>query len=424
MKPFCFVAFLLAASPAFSQLTATAGPPAPAAPSVFGQVNGHVICGDTDAPGRFASVQLISEKPEPMHFSNFDPAKNPDFTKAMSVVFSTLMKGSNLSALAGIDGSFSLDKVPPGTYYVVAQLPGYQSPLSKFSQAERMKADEATLKAVESVAEKIVVAPDQTAHVELRLERGASLSGSVRYDDGSPASGVTPILMAQQKDGKWKDLALSMVPAPTDDRGRFRFYGLPPGKYAVKAALPTMQASAGLGSGSIAMHMNMGDALLVYSGGALREKDVKPVAVGTGDEVDGVEILFPLAGLHAVAGTVVAKSDNHPVSTGAVSLLDSETKAVVRTAMLDREGSFRLNYVPEGQYTLKVAGAADTEKTDSPLEESDFARMMNRKTLRSYGEAERTFTLKTDETALTLQVPDAPAKAAAGNPTPQPQSLP
>ncbi len=369
-------------------------------------------------PARFASLQLISEKPEQMDFSNFDPIKNPDFTKAMSVVFSTLMKGSNLSALAGIDGSFSLEKVPAGTYYVVAQLPGYQSPLSKFSQAERMLAKPDTLKAVESAAEKIVVAPDQAAHVELRLERGASLSGSVRYDDGSPAPGVTPILISQERDGKWKDLALTLVPAPTDDRGRFRFYGLPPGKYAVKAALPTMQASTGLGSGSVAMHMNMGDALVVYSGGVVREKDVKAVEVGSGDEVDGIEILFPLAGLHAIAGTVVAKSDNHPVNAGTVSLLDSETNSVVRAVMLDHEGNFRLNYVPEGQYTLKVNGAADAEKTDSPIEESDFARMMNGKIIKSYAEAERTFTLKTDETALTLQVSDAPAKVQAGNPAP------
>jgi hypothetical protein len=422
MKSFSFVALVLATSPVFAQLGATASqsaaPVPAAAPTLFGQVNGRVICGDTDAPGRFASVQLVSEKPEQMGFSNFDPTKNPDFAKSLSVVFSTLLKGSNLSALAGIDGSFSLDKVPPGTYYVVAQLPGYQSALSQFSQAERMKADPDTLKAVQSSAEKIVVGPDQAAHVELRLERGSSLSGSVRYDDGSPASGVTPILISLQKDGKWKDLALSMVPTPTDDRGRFRFYGLPPGKYAVKAALPTTQASMGLGTGSMAMHMNLGDALVVYSGGTTREKDVKPVEVGSGDDVDGLEVIFPLSGLHAVAGTVVAKSDNHPVISGAIALLDSETKAVVRSAMLDREGGFRLNYVPEGQYTLKISGAADTEKSESPMEESDIGRMMSGKKIKSYGEAERTFTLKTDETTITLQVPDAHGKAPAGNPTP------
>jgi hypothetical protein len=152
----------------------------------------------------------------------------------------------------------------------------------------------------------------------------------------------------------------------------------------------------------------------------LREKEIKPVEVGSGDEVDGIEIIFPISGLHALAGTVVAKSDNHPVTAGAVSLLDPDTREIVRTAMLDREGSFRLNYVPEGQYTLKVTDAADTEKPETGIpgmEETDFGRMMNSKTLKSYGEIERTIILKTDETTLILQVPDAPAKGKAGNST-------
>lgn len=114
---------------------------------------------------------------------------------------------------------------------------------------------------------------------------------------------------------------------------------------------------------------------------------------------------------------MVAKSDNHAVNSGAISLLDSETKAVVRTAMLDREGGFRLNYLPEGSYTLKVSGAADTEKSESPMEERDLGRMMSSKKIKSYGEAERTFTLKTDETTITLQVPDTPGKAPTGNAT-------
>jgi hypothetical protein len=407
MKLVAAVCLVFAAS-LFGQQPATTAPPA-----LFGQVTGRVICGDTDRPGRFASVQLIAEKPDKAGV--IDPGsmgKNPDFEKAVSVVFSTLLKGSDLSGLTGIDGTFTMDKVPPGVYYVVAQLPGYQSPLGRFSQAERMKADEATVKAVESAAEKIVVQANQPAHVELRLERGSSLSGSVRYDDGSPAPGVTPILMAQQKDGKWKDMAIALVPVITNDRGNFRFYGLPPGKYAVKAALPTIQASLGLGAGSLAMHMNMGDALVVYSGGVVREKDVKPVEVAAGDEVDGIEVEFPISGLHSVAGSVVAKSDNHAVNKGAVTLLDSETKTSVRAAMLDRDGNFRLNYVPDGQYILRVSGAADTEKSGAGEVESDFALMMNSKIVKSYGDAEQPLLLKGDATALVLQVPDVAAKTA------------
>jgi hypothetical protein len=218
--------------------------------------------------------------------------------------------------------------------------------------------------------------------------------------------------MVLQKDGKWKDLGGSLAPATTDDRGRFRFFGLPAGKYAVKAALPTTQTSAGLGADSLSMHMNMGDALTVYSGGALREKDVKPAEVGPGDQVDGVEVVFPISGLHSISGSVVAKTDNHPINKGAVVLLDSETKAAIRTAMVGSDGNFRLNYVPEGQYIVHVSGAADTEKSGGGEMESDFGRMMNSKVVKPYSDAELPLLLKSDATWLVLQVPDVASKAS------------
>jgi hypothetical protein len=49
---------LFATSLAAAQQSAPSAPPA-----LTGQVTGRVICGDTDAPGRFAGVQLIAEHP-------------------------------------------------------------------------------------------------------------------------------------------------------------------------------------------------------------------------------------------------------------------------------------------------------------------------------------------------------------------------
>ena len=393
-------------------------------PAGLSQVTGRVFCADIDQPARFATVQLIGEHPE----SNpiFDPAaigKNPDFEKTFAKALTAVMKGNNLSAVTGIDGSFSMDKVPPGTYYVVAQLAGYQSPFSQFSMMERMKADEATINAVESLAEKIVIQPGQSAHVEIRLERGASISGTVRYDDGSPAPAVNPVLMTQGKDGKWRDLSSSsMMPAMTDDRGHYRIFGIAAGKYAIKAALPTMQTTTGLGA-SVSMHMSMGDALIVYSGGALHEKDVKPIEVGAGDDVEGIDVIFPLDNLHSVAGSVVAKADNHPVDAGTVLLEDADTKNTMRTAMVEQDSSFHLNYVPEGQYVLHVSGAGDTDSAGGDSG-SDLARMMRTKVLKSYGDAELPVTVKNDAVGLVLQVPEQGAAPTIVPKPPGPSPVP
>jgi hypothetical protein len=403
-------------------LSAQQPAPAPAAP---GQVTGRVFCADTGQPGRFASVQLIGEHPEANPV--LDAAtlgKNPDFEKTLAKAMAAVMKGNNLSTVSGLDGTFSLDKVPPGTYYVLAQLAGYQSPLSQFSMMERMKADDVTLKAVQSSAEKVVVQPGQSAHVEIKLERGASISGTIHYDDGSPAPTVAPVLMALDKDGKWKELSSSgMLPTLTDDRGHYRIFGMAAGKYAIKAALPTMQTTTGLGA-SVSLHMSPGDALFVYSGGAMREKDIKPVAVSPGDDVDGVDVIFPLDNLHAVSGSVVAKADNHPVDSGTVLLQDSDTKSTLRTATIEADGTFHFNYVPEGQYLLKTAGAADTDTAGSADAGNDLMRMMHSKILKSYGEANVPITVKSDATGLVLQVPDQEAAPATVPKPPAAQPAP
>ena len=215
------------------------------------------------------------------------------------------------------DGSFEMPKVPAGTYYVVAELKGYLSPLSALSTGERMSGGADAVKKIQAQAEKIVV-QDAPVRVDVRLERGGSISGVIRYDDGNPAPDVKAIRMVMQEDGKWKvDTFSPLKPATTtDDRGHYRISGLPKGKYAVRADLPTDQSTTGLGSGSFDMHPNYGDALVVYSGGVFREKDIKPIEVGAGDDVDGVDLVFPVDNLHLVSGTVTARADNHRRDTG------------------------------------------------------------------------------------------------------------
>ncbi|HXE09092.1 MAG TPA: carboxypeptidase-like regulatory domain-containing protein, partial [Acidobacteriaceae bacterium] len=279
-------------------------------------------------------------------------------TKSLSLV----MKGSNLSTIAAMDGSFSLNKVPAGTYYVIPQLAGYVSPIGQLSQKERMQAGDAAMKALANGAEKVEVQADSTAIVNIELVRGASISGTIRYDDGSPAPGVTPVLLSLGVNGKWSELPPpSMLPTVTSDDGQFRFSGLPTGRYSVKAALPTSAATMGIGLSSLSMHVNTGDALVAYSGDVLWERDLKPIELKAGTERAGVDIVFPVNGLHSVSGTVVAMADGHSINTGSVELEDPSTKASVRMTMIGRDGSFQFDYVPEGTYRVEVTGALDVE---------------------------------------------------------------
>jgi hypothetical protein len=409
--------FVLSSSAlAFSCLAAAAQEEAApqTAPAAYTTVSGHVTCGDTNHPARFAAVLLIPEKPQPTQTPDWSSVKNEkDMAKVLAKNMSETRKGTGLSAVSTIDGSFEMPKVPAGIYYVAAELRGYLSPLSALSTGERMSGGADAVKKIQAQAEKIVV-QDAPVRVDVRLERGSSISGVIRYDDGNPAPDVKAIRMVMQEDGKWMvDTFSPLNPAPaTDDRGHYRISGLPKGKYAVRADLPTNQSISGLGSGSFDMHPNTGDALVIYSGGVFREKDVKPIEVGAGEDVDGVDLVFPVDNLHLVSGTVTAKTDNHPLNTGWVSLNDAETKAMLRHTQIEEDGSFKFNYVPVGQYQLVTSRAGDTDK-NAP---GGVMQMLNPTFLKSYQSATIPINVKDDQTGLVMQVADQPAAATPATP--------
>jgi len=374
----------------------------------MGQVTGSVWCRDSGKPARFASIQLVPEQvflAVPLDPGAADGApdaahnKMQALTLALKSAIKNIFNGSDLQTLTGLDGSFQLDKVPAGTYYVISQLQGYRSPLSSLSQAERMQPDATTLAAITSQTQKIVVASGQTIQTRIELDRGGALSGRITYSDGSPAPNVTPVLLLRAKDGSWTQVFTSALPVPTDDQGAFHFLGLPPGQYAVKAPLPAAQMIIGIGLGQMSTHMATGDALVVYSGGALRDADIKPIELAAGESRTGINLTFPLDGLHTISGIVVAAPDGHPVNAGIIELQQAGSAAPVRSLQDNKDGTFALHYVLDGAYVLKVNWAADTQApadgTPCPL---------RCKELRRYQTVSMPVTVKDDVRAVTLTV--------------------
>jgi hypothetical protein len=366
-------------------------------------VTGVVRCHDTGRPCRFAGVELLpengSQAPALPKESGIDAESIKNLAKALTESWS---QAAALSAVADMDGRFSIDRVPPGTYYVIAELSGYVSAVSGLSRSERERADKRTLAAVESRATRVVVQAGQTSTVAIEMERGAVLSGSVAYSDGTAASGVTPILLVRSLDNSWQPVAdVGSERAGGGDHGEFKFYGLPPGDYAVKAELPTTQALTGIGVARLSMHVAPGDALVVYSGGALRQSDLKPIHLTAG-ESHSVKIVFPLEGLHLISGRVIAASDRHPVNAGMVELEDPATKASLRTAFIARDGTFQMRYVPGGDYVLDVTSAGDTQGAASDLPCARTCRE-----IRSYAPTSLSLPLQADAIGVELKVADA-----------------
>ena len=140
-----------------------------------------------------------------------------------------------------LDGSFTISHVEPGHYYVIVTQQGYVSPLTSI-YATRTEPVGLLKPAKPGInAPKITVQPNLPAAVNVTIERGATVSGTVLYDDGSPATGVRITLLVRAK-SDWTPLPSSPVANAsysdsTDDLGRYRISGLPAGEYLLRVHL-------------------------------------------------------------------------------------------------------------------------------------------------------------------------------------------
>jgi hypothetical protein len=365
-------------------------------PYVVGStLTGHVICGDTNAPARFAKVFLKSTSPDhagddfmkrieenmqKAAAKNGGPAKpavplTDEQRRARSAAARGMNQATDMlnASTVGLDGSYSFAGIKPGTYYVHAAYSGYVDPFDEFTPEELESTDPAVHARVLAKVPTINVTGTDSARADLRLDRGAIVSGRVLFDDGTPASGwflsvLTPKSVEEDANAAMTSMMVlravergHAVPM-TDDMGHYRIAGLPSGEYSMSAAFH----AAGLGiSGSNFADGGSGINLTVYTGNTFRRADAKTFTLSSGEEHSGVDIVIPSRSLHNIVGHVTAKTDGHPLNSGDVSLSCKDNPTLHLKAAIRDDGSFHYEYLPAGVYTIKVDEAEDSKTTGS-----------------------------------------------------------
>jgi hypothetical protein len=189
----------------------------PAKKPVTATVTGHVYLADTNTPARLATVML-----EPARALDNDPDPPPPKDQPPALIHTSAVQTL-------LDGSFTIPKVAPGAYYVVAYKSGYLSPLSTVSEDALEHPTPEDHKRIAGILPRIIVVEGALpVSVDIRLERGAAISGTVLFDDGTPASGLPVHALVRRKDGKketWSPLRAMpfalMADVYTDDLGRY-----------------------------------------------------------------------------------------------------------------------------------------------------------------------------------------------------------
>lgn len=316
-----------------------------------------------------------------------------------------------------LDGSFTMPKVDPGAYYVIAYKPGYLSPLATFPSDVLSHPSEEDRKRIAATVPKIAVEAGLPASIDLRLERGAAINGTILFDDGSPAADLVVRALVRHKQGQ-KETWTALPPTPfmmsgevhTDDLGRYRLVGLAPREYIVQVDLELQNRDFGITIGAIGgsrMDRSI-SRISFYFGDTARKRDATPFKLVAGDERSGEDITIPLSKLHALSGELLSAHDGHVLNKGNVSLRDPDDESEVESSKIERADSkFHLLFVPEGSYTLHVSDAADATYEDIPYPAGTMPPTHEEiHIIRSYGVTDQPLTVHDDIPNLTLSIPD------------------
>ena len=192
-------------------------------PEDLGTVTGHITCADTQRPARNAGVELVPIK----------PADDSDY-EALSDRW-----GKYGPIHTDLDGAYTLTDVPPGQYYLRIDLTGYATPISRFSTDELRSPAREIQQRIQRELQIITVTPNSTTRADATLRRGASISGTILYDDGSPTISINVQLFRRDASGELRPAFTQNT--STDSHGRFTIESLTPGEYILQLVLRSME---------------------------------------------------------------------------------------------------------------------------------------------------------------------------------------
>lgn len=292
------------------------------------------------------------------------------------------------SGLTDNNGNFQIKDVTAGTYYAFVNAPGVISPLA-FADFSKPK-DEGFDEAIEGFPP-IIVSGIGDLNVEIPARRGGAISGRIMYADGDPAIGVKVEIMR-----KSKDKFVSVVPGfssifammnggsgfQTDDRGIYRFAGLPNGEYIVKVtenASHSDKQPRGYG-GFMENILGASSLLSVFYLDAFTAEKAQTVNIVAGQELSEVNIYIPERDLFSVEGRVINAKDKQPVKNVSISLKKNGDNTVSlfgdfgkrqQGSSTDEQGNWNFKELPKGTYTMTI------EPSNYMYDEGDYMSNMN-----------------------------------------------
>ncbi|MFL6333479.1 MAG: hypothetical protein ACJ754_09250 [Pyrinomonadaceae bacterium] len=251
------------------------------------------------------------------------------------------------------DGRFLLTNVEPGRYHLFPVAPAYVVAGLGINYPPGRPLT--------------LVAGDEVKDIDFQMEPGGVITGRVTDADGNPVV-AEQVLVAPVEDaaGQQPRFDFDQRNQQTDDRGVYRAFGLPPGRYRV---------SAGRGSDLGAVSYERRKIFrLTYYPDATDRAQARIVEVKSGQEATDIDITVGRAlKTYKVAGRFVTADTGQPVAGIPVglSILDARGArmgsygGVVAT---NARGEFSTDGVAPGRYAVYATTSSGSQQQQQPDE--------------------------------------------------------
>jgi len=208
-----------------------------------GVVTGIVFCADTGKPARFATVTLTAAPKAGEKSDENDPLSAAEIS------------------ITDLDGRFRIEAVRPGRYYAFATLEGYLDPALALdpdklkSLSTGVEQHRYSIEQWKDHLTEVTASRGRISDISMQIERAAEISGTVTYDDASPAIGMHFQLFRKTAKGDLTNVGLPLLDswtlhAESDGHGRYNLTNLPAGEYAVCTLMPAESEDAAPASAS------------------------------------------------------------------------------------------------------------------------------------------------------------------------------
>lgn len=245
--------------------------------------------------------------------------------------------GGSKQATADASGRFEFGQLPPGRFLIVAQKPGYDMPASS--------ADLGYITLPEGVTREGII---------VRLDRWSSVEGRIVDERGDPMEGaLVQLLRPSYEDGRKSLMPLATCQPPpfrrqlvtrTDDRGFYRIFQIPEGRYLLSATV-----------GSLSSPELPGYPRTFFPGTA-DFASAQPLVVTPGAELRDISMAIVRAKTYRVSGQML-DTGGQPLVGGTLILIPDESEAIGITAdaRIEPDGSFEFVNVQPGRYLVQMS---------------------------------------------------------------------